>query len=239
MMLWKKKGPQRGIAEIFPWSYAQYLEFANTCGASWFSSPDLCCEPEISSSPEEVDFRIRATATLLEGCLQTLYAWANELAKTCDASTVAYLVRPPVPVLQGWAASDYLRSLDLLHQVWQRWEPWLAQPALIGLGSVCRRSVNHPTHGLLAILEALGPQLPKEAKLHLFGVKGTCLDSVKRMPFIASADSMAYDFGARMRAVKAGKSNTLENRCAEMTRWMSAAAQRIDIGPVGKLRMFG
>lgn len=47
------------------------------------------------------------------------------------------------------------------------------------------------------------------------------------LDFVASADSMAYDFGARVKAHRAGRSNTVAHRTAEMTRWMSAAAQRI------------
>lgn len=227
MKLWQSKGKQAGMAGVFPWTYAQYLEFANLTGCSWYSQPDLCCEPEISTSQAEIDYRINATATLLEGCLRIVYDWQNELAKTCSPSVVANLVRPPVPVLQGWSASDYLRSLEMLLQVWERWEPWLAAPALIGVGSVCRRSLNHPTHGLYAILAALEGQLPAKSRAHLFGVKGACLSHLKMLPWIASADSMAYDFGARVKAHRSGVSNSIEHRSKEMTRWMASAAQRL------------
>lgn len=220
MKAWKAKGKQPGMAGVFPWTYAQYVAFATSCSASWWSQPDLCCEPEISSSPEEVDYRVRATATLLEGTLMTLYEWQNQLARSCSAQVVANMLPPPVPVLQGWSVDMYLKSLDLLMAVWDRWQPWLAAPALIGVGSVCRRPIEHPVHGLGAILGALKGNLPKESRLHLFGVKGDSLNALRGLDWIASADSMAYDFGARVKAHRAGYSNTIEHRAGEMDRWL-------------------
>lgn len=227
MSLWKRKGAQAGMAGIFPWTCSQYLEFACCSGASWYSQPDLCCEPEIAQNAAEVDYRIRATATLLEAVLRQLYAWQNELARTLPTRVVANMLPPPVPVIQGWSGDDYRRSLDLLVQVWQRWQPWLASPALIGVGSVCRRTLNHPTHGLYSVLAGLEGNLPAGARLHLFGVKGAALQQLRTYPWIASADSMAYDFSARQKALREGRSNTLAHRSGEMTRWMSAAVERM------------
>ncbi len=227
MLNWKAKGTQPGMAGVFPWSYSDYIELASRMSPSWYSQPDMCCEPEIASSQQEIDYRINATATLLEGNLRVVYAWQNELARDCSPGAVAQLVRVPTPVLQGWSASDYLRSLDLLMQVWERWQPWVAPPALIGIGSVCRRSLKHPEHGLLAILAALEGKLPLGAKLHLFGVKGSVLSELKMLDWVASADSMAYDLGARLKAHRNGHSNTMAHRSKEMSAWMSSAAQRI------------
>lgn len=224
---WATKGKQPGMAGVFPWTYHQYLELANLVGASWYSQADMCCEPEICANQQEIDYRIDATATMLEGMLRVVYAWQNELAKECSPSVVASLVRPPVPIIQGWSASDYLRSLDLLMKVWDRWTPWLAAPALIGVGSVCRRHLDHPTHGLYAILNALEGALPKESRLHMFGIKGGALEKIKMMKFVASADSMAYDFGARVKARQAGEPNSVVRRSQEMSEWMSAAAKRL------------
>lgn len=191
MRLWKAKGRQPGMAGVFPWTYAQYIELAALSGASWWSQPDLCCEPEIAGHRDEVDYRIRATATLLEGVLRVVYAWHNELAKSCSARTVANMLPAPVPVIQGWRPDDYLRSLDLLEKVWSRWEPWLARPALIGVGSVCRRHLHHPEHGLLAVLARLETAMPSGSRLHLFGVKGPSIAHLKAHGWIASVDSMA------------------------------------------------
>ena len=228
MKLWQKRGTQPGIAGVFPWTWAQYIELAQLVGASWWSQPDLCCEPEIAKNQEEIDYRVAATGTLLEGCLRIVYSWQEELSKTSSPSVVASLVRPPVPILQGWSADDYLRSLDMMMNVWERWQPWLAAPALIGIGSVCRRNLTHPTHGLYAILSALEGRLPAGSKVHLFGVKGGSLAKVKMMPWVASCDSMAYDFGARVKARESGKPNSVGLRSSEMSEWMAAAARRIE-----------
>lgn len=221
----QRKGTQRGIAGVFPWSYEQYVELACLLKPQWWSQPDLCCEPAVASSQIEIDYRVDATATLLEGTLRVLFAWQDELSRTEDARTIANMAFPYTPILQGWSVSDYLRSLDTLQAIWSRFEPWLAPPTLIGLGSVCRRDLHHPTHGLYAILSALEGRLPKGARLHLFGVKGACLKEIKSMEWIGSADSMAYDYGARIQAYKAGISNTYYHRAKVMTDWMTKAKQ--------------
>jgi hypothetical protein len=230
MKLWQTRGAQRGMAGVFPWTMAEYVEFASRSGAAWWAQPDLCCEPELAHDQAAIDWRVNVTATLLEGALRTLWSWQEELARTCNARTIANLLPPPVPVLQGWSASDYLRSLDLMLEVWGRWEPWLAPPVLIGIGSVCRRSLNHPTHGLYAILSALDGRLPRGSRVHLFGVKGQSIEQVKRLDWVASLDSMAYDFGARMAARKARISNTLAHRQEHMTEWMQKAAVKMRYG---------
>lgn len=220
---WKRSGTQPGLGGIFPWTLAQHMELAFSCGASWWAQPDMCCEPEIASSKEEIDFRVRATATFLEACMRQLYAWQADLATHLPVSTVGNLAWPCVPVIQGWEVDDYMRSLDLMMQVWQRWEPWVAPPALIGVGSVCRRSLHHPRHGLFAILRGLDGRLPRGARVHLFGVKGSGLAELKNLPWVASADSMAYDFTERVNAHRRGKPNKIEGRAQAMTRWMDKA----------------
>ncbi|MFL9886852.1 hypothetical protein PQR66_27685 [Paraburkholderia agricolaris] len=226
MMLWKAKGAQRGIAGVYPWTFEEYVELASFAGAAWVAQPDLCCEPAIAANQHEVDFRIDATASLLEGFLRVVYAWQNELARTSSADVVRNMIRIPVPVLQGWTVDCYKRSLDLMMQVWQRWEPWLAPPVLIGLGSVCRRDLTDRKHGLYAILAGLEGHLPPGVKLHLFGVKGPCLSEIKMYDWIASADSMAFDFSARVKARQRGISNSVAHRSAEMSRWMDGALDR-------------
>lgn len=59
----------------------------------------------------------------------------------------------------------------------------------------------------------------------VFGVKGAYLFELTAYNYwIPSADSLAYDFGARVKARERGVSNTLTHRSAEMTRWMQTAA---------------
>jgi hypothetical protein len=60
----------------------------------------------------------------------------------------------------------------------------------------------------------------------LFGVKGQSLTRVKMYDWVASVDSMASDFAARVKARKQGISNSAQHRCAEMSRWMATAAER-------------
>jgi hypothetical protein len=223
MALWKQKGQQAGLAGVFPWSLSQYLELAALSSASWFSQPDLCVEREVASSEAEVDYRIRATATLLEATLRQLYVWHDELARTCSPRVVVNMVKTPVPVLQGRRPDDYLRSLDLMLEVWRRWEPWLAPPALIGIGSMCRRPLRDRQEGLLAVLGALEGRLPPNSRAHLFGVKGACLAHVRTRPWIASADSMAFDITARRTALQQGRSNTVAHRAQAMNDWMERA----------------
>jgi hypothetical protein len=228
MMLWNAKGRQAGMAGVYPWSYGQYVELASVSGASWYAQPDMCVEKEIAGDQDAIDYRINATATLLEGILRVVYAWQNELAKTCNADVVSNTIRIPVPVIQGRRIDDYLRSLDLMMSVWERWQPWIDAPRLIGLGSVCRRTLDDREEGLYAILAGLEGRLPPEAALPLFGVKGRCLSHVKMYDWIAGADSMAFDFGARVKAREKGISNTVGHRSEEMTCWMRAAAARIE-----------
>lgn len=228
LKLFQSKGKQSGIAGIFPWTLAQYVEFASLQSPSWWSQPDLCCEPEIATNQDEVDFRVNATATLLEATLRVVFQWQCQLANQgWSPRMIVNQINPPVPVIQGWGADDYLRSLNLLKQVWSRWEPWFAPPKLIGLGSVCRRDLHDPQHGLYAILSAIEPHLPEGSRLHLFGVKGAALSKISALDSIASTDSMAYDFGARVKAHRQGFSNTLLHRATEMTRWMEAAQQKL------------
>jgi hypothetical protein len=228
LLNFQRNGKQEGIAGIFPWSFEAYLEFANLSGCSWYSQSDLCVEQAVANNREAIEYRIRATATLLEGALRILYAWQNELSRTCNSTVVANLLRPPVPVLQGRNTSDYMLSLDLLNQVWGRWEGWLDKaPSLIGVGSMCRRDLLHPDEGLYAIMDTLGRNFPKGSRAHLFGVKNQALNEIPKMDFIASSDSMAWDYSARVKAHRTGVSNSMDRRTAEMSSWMSNAFSRI------------
>jgi len=232
LLLWKSKGPQAGMASIFPWRYTEFISFASQMNPAWWSQPDLCCEPEIAANQAEIDWRVRATGTLLFGTLQILYEWQKQLSKDTHASTIEMMLRPPVPVLQGRRVEDYVASLEMMLEVWNYWasmgepgSPWLAPPALIGIGSVCRRDLNDPEEGLFAILAGLEGKIPPGSKLHLFGVKGAALKKVKMFPFVASCDSMAFDFGARIEARERGISNNMDHRTTVMTRWMDTAGE--------------
>lgn len=224
--LFAKKGRQAGIAGLFPWTYSQYIELASELNPSWYTQPDAPCEPEIVSSQEEIDYRVNATATMLEGCMRVVYAWQNEFAKETSPRAAANQFKAPVPCLQGWRVSDYLRSLELMMAVWERWQPWQAAPVLVGVGSVCRRDLHHPEHGLFAILSGIERHLPKGIKLHLFGVKGTALEQLRQFDCVASVDSLAWDLSARIAAHKSQVSNTMAHRTSAMDAWMDKAQAR-------------
>lgn len=223
----RRNGRQDGIAGVFPWSMSQYMEFANQSGSSWYAQADLCCEPAIANDRGAIDYHVLATATLLEGMLQVLYAWQNELAKSCNSTVVANMLRPPVPVLQGRVLGDYMRSLELMTKIWERWEGWLDKPALVGIGSMCRRDLHHPEDGLYPIIDALGRNFPKGSRAHLFGVKNQALNNIPKMDFIASSDSMAWDYSARVKAHRSGVTNSMDRRKTEMSAWMASAMSRI------------
>lgn len=217
---WQSKGKQPGMAGIYPWSLAQYLELVCDLSPPRWSAPDLCVEPEVAGDPETIDWRIRATATLLELTLRMVFDWQMQFAKGGSWEAAMNFIHPPVPIIQGWTVSDYQRSLDMTLEVWEQWMPLVAAPVLIGVGSVCRRHLTDPKHGLWAILRGLDGRLPKESRLHLFGVKGPALADLQHMPMVASTDSMAYDFASRVTARERGVSNTMALRAEHMDRWM-------------------
>lgn len=227
MLGWQAKGAQPGIEGIFPWTLEAYLTFANLMRPAWYTQPDCCVEAAVAGSREEVIRRVDLTAKMLGDALDMLYGWQEALARDVSVSTVEEMVRPCVPVIQGWTASDYQRSLEMMLKTWERKQPWLAAPALIGIGSVCRRHLDHPEHGILAILNALEPYLPKKTRVHMFGVKGTAIEVLRMFEFVASYDSMAWDISARRNAYANRTSNTMAHRGSEMDKWMARAAEHM------------
>jgi hypothetical protein len=149
-------------------------------------------------------------------------------------------VPDPLPILQGRTPDDYLRSAEALAQAIDRTHhctcptgdpedceaDWhrnrLGLPELVGVGSVCRRSVQGP-EGLLAVLDALHAVLPAGTRLHLFGVKTTALALLGRYgDRIASVDSVAWDRAARWEALREDVPNDLAHRAGVLRRWFRA-----------------
>jgi hypothetical protein len=167
----------------YRWTTAQYLEVAHAHPWAWFSQMDLCCEPQIAPDAAEVRRRVEGTAEHLRRALLTL--------EDAGRSRAGLL-----PVLQGWRPDDYARSIALADAaLGGRW------PSLVGVGSVCRRSLRGDT-GLLAVLAAVCADLPRGVSLHLFGVKGeTPRVLAEERPDlaarVASVDSQAWDYAAR------------------------------------------
>jgi len=92
-----------------------------------------------------------------------------------------------MPVLQGWAPSDYVEHLrmygdDITPGMW------------VGVGSVCKR--NTDVGSVAAVLQAIHDERP-DLRLHGFGLKTTALADARVRDLLYSADSMAWSYAAR------------------------------------------
>lgn len=95
-----------------------------------------------------------------------------------------------MPVLQGYAPSDYV---DHLRQYGDR----LVLGAWVGVGSVCKR--NGDRSAIQSVLHAIKTARP-DLRLHGFGLKTTALSDGLIVDLLHSADSMAWSFAARRTA---------------------------------------
>lgn len=181
----------------FRFTPEQYIELAAQMRPQWWAQMDLCCEPEIAGDRSEVFRRIDATAANLRLC--------QSLAGTQGA-------KAPLIVLQGWHPGDYTSGPAFDDPAF----PW---PSLVGVGSVCRRSL-HGSAGLVAVLKALDAKLPSHVRLHLFGVKSQAVGALSWHPRIASVDSMAHSYAARVAAREARTSCDGETRAHALSTWV-------------------
>jgi hypothetical protein len=186
----------------YRWTLGDYVNLAGRMRPTWWAAPDYCCEPEIAGNRAEVLERIKRTAFKLD--------WARQVA-------VDRGVPPPMPVLQGWIPDDYLRCAEMIPDL----------PALVGVGSVCRRQLTGPT-GIIRVLSAIDASLPRHVKLHLFGVKGAAIAALAGHPRVLSVDSQAWDFAARREKEKDGQNFNFAYRAHHMRRWY--AVQRAGLG---------
>jgi len=180
----------------YPWTTADYVSLAKSHPWAWWAAMDYCCEPQIAPDRFEVMKRVRDTVRHL---------------KICQEEAERQNVKPPMPVLQGWKATDYVQCFD--------WMLSLPLPDLLGLGSVCRRQLGGED-GLLAIVARLDRELPPAKKLHLFGVKGTAVAALAGHARIHSIDSMAWDLAARREC--GDHINSVDYRISHMRRWYEA-----------------
>lgn len=186
----------------YRWTVEDYLDLVAAHPWAWWSSMDMCCEPEVAGDRPLRLLRIAATAYLLGQCRR----------EATDRG-----LSMPMPILQGFEPRDYALCAQ--------WLPLLEWPRLVGLGSVCRRHVHGP-HGLLAVLEAVDRVLPPHVRLHLFGVKSSALQLLAGHPRIESCDSMAWDLAART-ACRTGRDMGV--RIAHMEAW-ARRQQRVAAG---------
>ena len=198
----------------YPWSWGQYVELAALLRPTWWASMDLCCEPEIAADRSEVGRRIWETTTGLVMLLTQVDCWR---AQGMD------WLQDPMPVIQGWTPDDYCRSAGQIGS-------WLGKmgrewPALVGVGSVCRRT----TGGIADILDALDRELPKHVRCHFFGAESAAVRMLAVHSRAASTDSMAWDYAARMG--KKGQPSRVADRADAMERWVGRQREHAE-GPL-------
>lgn len=187
----------------YPWTQQEYVTLAASHPWTWWAQMDFCCEPQIAKDSDEVARRVLQTAMMLE--------------HNRDEAE-AQNIQAPMPVLQGWAPDDYLLCAEMMGEL----------PDLVGLGSVCRRSLGGQD-GLLAILSALDRALPKSVGLHLFGVKGSAIGALAGHPRIISLDSQAWDRAARWEASKGEFSCTVAHRERHMRSWLARQTEQLGL----------
>jgi len=185
---------ERGI----PWSIDDYIRLAGSYPFRRFASLDLCCEAEIAHDRDEVLDRIARTIRLNRACH----------VRAVDAGIADAFM----PVLQGRRPADYLRSWDGIGHL-------VRSGQVVGVGSLCRRHVGGP-EGLVAVIDRLDRALPRDVRLHGFGVKGTAVSLLAGFgDRVASIDSQAYGIAARREAHAAGRPKTGHMVAAHMRRW--------------------
>lgn len=135
-------------------------------------SQDYMCEP----------FILAKTGMTVEEHQQKTIARYDELLRY---ETGVYIM----PVLQGFAPSDYVRHIRMYG--WR-----LTQGAWVGVGSICKRNSN--IAAIEQVLLAIHHCRP-DLKLHGFGLKSTALSSGLVQELLWTADSMAWSYAARMK----------------------------------------
>jgi hypothetical protein len=184
----------------FPWTTDQYLDLVSQGAWTHWSQMDLCCEPEIAKNEKEVMERVDGTARLLY--------------ELCDKAKQRG-IPPPLPVLQGWTPRHYRRSAELAGSILRG--SW---PDLVGVGSVCRRDVHGPS-GVLSIVDELDTILPRNVRIHLFGVKSQALATLQGCDRVHSTDSMAWDLRVRWQCRKTGERYNMDKRIEGLHQWVA------------------
>jgi hypothetical protein len=153
-----------------PQTYAAAVQrYSNEIGnLQWAAIQDWMCEPWLIA---------KTGLSIAEHQARTIDSWfdLHELAPDL----------PWLPVLQGWTGRDYQRHFEQ----WARRGVDLARLPLVGIGSVCRRQGTREGVDLFRLMSWFG------IRLHGFGVKTNGLRMGAR--YLASADSMAWSYGAR------------------------------------------
>lgn len=161
----------------YDWTAEQYIDgLAVHPAINRVSAMDLCVEVEVAHSRDEVRERIAKTVNLNLTCAR--------LARQAGIGSKL------MPVIQGQNAEDYIRCFDNISGS-------VDHGATIGVGSMCRRPTGGP-EGSNAILDALDRALPRDVRLHLFGLKSDGAEAACAYGYrVDSIDSQAYGVRAR------------------------------------------
>lgn len=166
---------------------------------------DWMCEPEM----------LQRTGLTVEEHQRRTIASLLELRKL--APTVPWL-----PTLQGFTVADYLRCAQMYEDAGVR----LDREALVGLGSVCRRSGSLELEQVIReLVEGLGSGV----LLHGFGVKDE--GAIASLTRLASLDSEAWsDFGrGREKNIRIGLGLPISARWPEVLAAWAAQRETIDL----------
>lgn len=116
-----------------------------------------------------------------------------------------------IPVIQGYTPEEYIACIKMYGDL-------LARDAWVGVGSVCKRNTSLPE--VAAVLAAIKSARP-DLKLHAFGLKKTALEDDYIRRDIHTADSMSWNYQARM----TGESKTV----GLLTEFLHRQVRDIDI----------
>lgn len=160
-----------------------YRFMDNGCVPTFAAPQDWMCEPFIISGGQRGPVKFAGTGLSVP------------IHQELTIENVLYLREhfphaPWIPVLQGWTLDDYLSHVEQYAAAGID----LAAEPLVGLGSVCRREATSEIGAIVGTLASKG------LRLHGFGVKTSGLALYGH--HLASADSLAWSYGARRRQIK-------------------------------------
>jgi hypothetical protein len=165
------EGEWRTIGRIYAALGRRYVqEIGNV---EWIAVQDMMCEPSMLA---KTGLSIRTHQAMTIASYLELMDRAPEV--------------PWLPVLQGWAPSDYFRHVDMYAAAGVD----LSKMPLVGIGSVCRRQTFIEARYTLRELHARG------IRSHGFGIKTAALRRLA--PWLCRSDSEAWAQDARRESAR-------------------------------------
>ncbi|MXY97584.1 MAG: hypothetical protein F4Z29_07495 [Gemmatimonadetes bacterium] len=186
-----------GKDHLEPGMYAEIAHRWHGCGnLQAVVSQDWMCEP----------FVLAVTGGTVQRHQDQTTERYLDLRTRIDTADGPYLM----PVLQGYTPEQYAaHARDL--------SPFIGHNAWVGVGSVCKRQGRPDS--LAAVLEAIHDVRP-DWRLHGFGVKSTSLRSSRVCDRLATVDSMAWSYAARMQRLASGEGPS-PNSAEALLGWMA------------------